>query len=114
MTPCTFISSTAIGLFTLAGCNHGPIDTSGLTGQEDAIMAEGDAAMGEQGQMQASTPPPNDPFDPDPFIARERYDQTSTLDESSLAPGASTLLPGPESPTGDPMDQPAVNVQDDE
>ena len=96
----------------LTGC-HGPLDTSDLPAQEEAIMAEGHADMAAGSTAPLAQTPRNDPFDPDPFIARERYDRASTLDESSLAPGASTLIPSPESPTGDPMDQPAVNVQDE-
>ncbi|MCH2142028.1 MAG: hypothetical protein MK077_03400 [Phycisphaerales bacterium] len=105
------IMVTSIAL-PLAGC-HGPLDTSDLPAQEDAIMAEGHMDMGDGSTAPLAQTPRNDPFDPDPFIARERYDRASTLDESNLAPGASTLVPSPESPTGDPMDQPAVNVQDE-
>ncbi|MBT5582418.1 MAG: hypothetical protein HOI89_11050 [Phycisphaerae bacterium] len=110
-----------ITVVAIAGCGE-PIDTSGLSGQEASLAAEGSADMREQdGTMGDQTldtlsgagAPPPDPFDPDPFITRERIDRTSTLDESNVAPGASTLEPGPESLTGDPMDQPAVNVQDE-
>jgi hypothetical protein len=110
-----------ITVVAIAGCG-GPVDTTGLSGQEASLAAEGSADMREQdGTMGDQTldtlsgagAPPPDPFDPDPFITRERIDRTSTLDESNVAPGASTLEPGPESLTGDPMDQPAVNVQDE-
>ncbi len=108
-------------MFVLSGCNQ-PLDTTGLPEQEAALAAEGSNDMraqdGTAGNPNLATPDgdyvgPNDPFDPDPFIAREQIDRTADLDKSDLAPGASTLEPGPESPTGDPMDQPSVNVQDE-
>ncbi|MDP6479099.1 MAG: hypothetical protein QGI75_03565 [Phycisphaerales bacterium] len=116
----TFFTAAVIGLVGF-GCDQ-PIDTTGLAGQEASLAAEGSTDMRQQdgtaGNSRLATldgvdAPPPDPFDPDPFITRERIDRESTLDESSMAPGASTLEPGPESTTGDPMDQPAVNTQDE-
>ena len=108
-----------ITVVAIAGCGE-PIDTSGLSGQEASLAAEGsadmreqDGTMGDQTLDTLSGAGAPDPFNPDPFITRERIDRTSTLDESNVAPGASTLEPGAESLTGDPMDQPAVNVQDE-
>ncbi|MDP7070613.1 MAG: hypothetical protein QF561_04615 [Phycisphaerales bacterium] len=117
------IELIALGAATclLAGC-HQPLDTSGLPGQEAALAAEGAADMrGQDGtagdpnlaSIDGDDHTASDPFDPDPFITRERIDRAADLDESDLAPGASTLEPGPDSPTGDPMDQPGVNVQDE-
>lgn len=114
------IAVTAVGLAGV-GCSQ-PIDTTGLGGQEAALAAEGSADMRQQdgtatnprlATLDGMDAPPADPFDPDPFLVRERIDRESTLDESDMAPGASTLVPGPESATGDPMDQPAVNTQDE-
>ncbi|MCH2140834.1 MAG: hypothetical protein MK100_07345 [Phycisphaerales bacterium] len=102
-------------------CNQ-PIDTSDLAGQEASLAAEGSMDMREQdgtlnnprlATLDEQDAPPADPFDADPFIAREKIDRESTLDESNIAPGASTLVPGPESPTGDPMALPPVNTEDD-
>lgn len=96
------------------------MDTSDLPAQEAALAGEGDRDMriqdGTAGDPNLATlneATPADPFDPDPFLARERRIRAASLDESNLAPGASQLVPGSESPTGDPMDQPAVNVQDE-
>lgn len=117
--PVTICILTA--LLAGGGCGE-PIDTTGLTGQEASLASEGSFDMREQdgtmddqtlGTLSGVGAPPSDPFDPDPFITRERITRASTLDESDLAPGASTLEAGPESLTGDPMDQPAVNVQDE-
>jgi hypothetical protein len=116
--PATLCIMTAVAF---AGCSD-PIDTTGLSGQEASIAAEGSADMREQdgtmddqtlGTLSGIGAPPPDQFDPDPFITRERIDRESTLDESNIAPGASTLETAPGSLTGDPMDQPAVNVQDE-
>ena len=107
---------------TLAGCNSGPVATGDLNEQEAAIASEGSADMrhqdGTAGDPQLATidgdyVPSNDPFSADPFIERERINREADLDESNVAPGAETLEPGIESPTGDPMDQPSVNVQDE-
>ena len=107
---------------TLAGCNSGPVATGDLNEQEAAIAAEGSADMrhqdGTAGDPQLATldgdfVPRNDPFSADPFIERERINREADLDESDVAPGAETLDPSMESPTGDPMDQPSVNVQDE-
>jgi hypothetical protein len=111
------LASGLIGL----GCSQ-PLGTTGLDGQEAALAAAGSVDMREQdgttgdptlATLDGGNVPSPDAFDPDPFIAREEIDIASTLDESNLAPGASTLDPGWESATGDPMDQPAVNVQDE-
>jgi len=103
-----------------AGCQSGPVDTSELGGQEAALAAEGNQAMraedgttGDPALARLGGAPPEDPFDPDPFIARERIDREADLDESSMAPGAETLIPGPESTGLEPGAQPAVNVQDE-
>jgi len=108
------------GLLT-GGCG-GPVDTTDLGAQEAALAAEGSADMRHQdgtagdpslATLDGDAMPASDPFDPDPFIARERIDRQADLDESNIAPGAETLVPSAESPTGDPMDQPGVNVQDE-
>jgi hypothetical protein len=116
-----FSTAAVIGLVNF-GCNQ-PIDTKGLAGQEASLAAEGSADMRQQdgtaGNPRLATldggvdAPPPDPFDPDPLITRERTEHESTLDKSNMAPGASTLEPGFGSTTGDPMDQPAVNTQDE-
>ncbi|MDP7029744.1 MAG: hypothetical protein QF733_05940 [Phycisphaerales bacterium] len=106
----------------LAGGCSGPVDTKDLNAQEAALAAEGSAAMRHQdgtagdpslATLSGAGAPQGDPFDPDPFITRERLDREADLDESDIAPGAETLVPSAESPTGDPMDQPGVNVQDE-
>jgi len=107
--------------FALTGCSS-PLDTTGLPEQEAALAAEGSNDMRAQdgtagnpnlASLDGGYTQPADPFDPDPFITREQTDRAADLDESDLAPGASTLEPGPESATGDPMAQPSVNVQDE-
>jgi len=110
---------TALAAASLAGCSN-PLDTKDLPAQEAAIEGEGardmraqDGTAGDPRLATLGEATPADPFDPDPFITREKVDRAADLDESSIAPGAETLVPGPESPTGDPMDQPAVNVQDE-
>ena len=106
----------------MVGCNSGPVATGDLNEQEASIAAEGSAAMrnqdGTAGDPQLATLDggfvrPSDPFSAAPFIERERINREADLDESDIAPGAETLEAGIESPTGDPMDQPSVNVQDE-
>ncbi len=115
-----------VGLMVLTGgivggCS-GPVDTSNLGAQEAALAAEGSSDMRRQdgtagdpslATLDGAGVPASDPFDPDPFITRARLDRAADLDESDMAPGAETLVPSAESPTGDPMDQPSVNVQDE-
>jgi hypothetical protein len=116
----TAASLTVLSVFP--GCNSGPISTGDLNEQEAAIAAEGSADMrhedGTAGNQRLATVdgdyvPQNDPFSVDPFIDRERIDREADLDESDIASGAETLVASPDSPTGDPMDQPSVNVQDE-
>jgi hypothetical protein len=117
----TILSATIAFSLIGLGCDQ-PVATTGLAGQEASLAAEGAADMRQQdgtaenprlATLDRVDAPPPDPFDPDPFITRERIDRESALDESDRAPGAATLEPGPESETGDPMDQPAVNTQDE-
>lgn len=117
------MSFSAMLAFAVIGCGcSGPLGTTDLGGQEASLAAEGSMDMRQQdgtagdptlASLDGGVTPRSDPFDPDPFIARERIDRASSLDESNMAPGASTLDPSYESATGDPMDQPSVNVQDE-
>lgn len=108
-TESTWMVPALIAAMCTVGCKSPPLSVNDLDSQEAAIATEGSAAMrgqdGTQYDQRLATiggdyTPQGDPFDPDPFIARERLDDEAGMIEGADPANASSIEAGGENTGG--------------